>query len=110
MLNLRPVLYVVGLLLLALGVAMALPAAADAYVGSDDATAFVAGGLIALALGALAGAANRGGPGLGDAVGPVGAFAPLPDAAKWLLSAGMLLGRLELFTVFALFTRRFWRD
>ena len=36
-------------------------------------------------------------------------FHDLPDAAKWLLSAGMLLGRLELFTVIVLFTRGFWR-
>jgi trk system potassium uptake protein TrkH len=50
------------------------------------------------------------GPGLGDVIGPVGTFAPLPDAAKWLLSAGMLLGRLELFTVLILFVPAFWRD
>ncbi len=49
------------------------------------------------------------GPGLGDIIGPAGNFAPLPDAAKWLLSAGMLLGRLELFTVLVLFSRAFWR-
>src|SRR3546814_897444 len=39
------------------------------------------------------------GPGLGTVIGPAGNFATLPDAAKWMLSAGMLLGRLELFTV-----------
>lgn len=50
------------------------------------------------------------GPGLGDIIGPAGNFKPLPDAAKWLLCAGMLLGRLELFTVFVLFLPRFWRD
>ncbi len=49
------------------------------------------------------------GPGLGDVIGPSGTFAPLPDEAKWLLAAGMLLGRLELFTVLVLFTRAFWR-
>ena len=49
------------------------------------------------------------GPGLGPIVGPAGNFASLPDAAKWLLSGGMLLGRLELFTVIVLFTRSFWR-
>ena len=49
------------------------------------------------------------GPGLGPVVGPAGTFAPLPDSAKWLLSAGMLLGRLELFTVMVLLTRAFWR-
>ncbi|NQV59051.1 MAG: TrkH family potassium uptake protein [Alphaproteobacteria bacterium] len=49
------------------------------------------------------------GPGLGDIIGPSGTFAPLPDLAKWLLAAGMLLGRLELLTVMVLFTRAFWR-
>ena len=49
------------------------------------------------------------GPGLGPVIGPRGTFAPLPDAAKWLLSAGMLLGRLELLTVLVLLTPRFWR-
>ncbi len=50
------------------------------------------------------------GPGLGDVIGPSGTFAPLPDMAKWLLAAGMLLGRLELLTVMVLFTRTFWRS
>jgi trk system potassium uptake protein len=49
------------------------------------------------------------GPGLGPIVGPVGNFATLPDAAKWLLSFGMLLGRLELFTILVLFFPQFWR-
>ncbi|MFN4090467.1 MAG: TrkH family potassium uptake protein, partial [Alphaproteobacteria bacterium] len=49
------------------------------------------------------------GPGLGDIIGPTGTFAPLPDAAKWLLSFGMLLGRLELFTILVLFLPSFWR-
>ncbi|SDU36374.1 TrkH family potassium uptake protein [Halopseudomonas salegens] len=49
------------------------------------------------------------GPGLGDIVGPAGNFAPLPDAAKWLLCFGMLLGRLELLTLMVLLTPVFWR-
>ena len=49
------------------------------------------------------------GPGLGDVVGPAGSFEPLPDTAKWLMALGMLLGRLELFTVLVLFSRRFWQ-
>jgi trk system potassium uptake protein TrkH len=49
------------------------------------------------------------GPGLGPIVGPSGTFQSLPDAAKWMLSAGMLLGRLELFTILVLFSRTFWR-
>ena len=48
------------------------------------------------------------GPGLGPIIGPVGNFAPLPDAAKWLLSFGMLLGRLELFTILVVLTPWFW--
>ena len=50
------------------------------------------------------------GPGLGEPLGPAGTFANLPDSAKWLLSAGMLLGRLELFTVIVLLIPSFWRD
>jgi trk system potassium uptake protein TrkH len=49
------------------------------------------------------------GPGLGPIIGPAGNFASLPDAAKWLLSLGMLLGRLEILTVLVLVTRAFWR-
>ncbi|HSC85468.1 MAG TPA: TrkH family potassium uptake protein [Pseudomonas sp.] len=49
------------------------------------------------------------GPGLGPIIGPVGNFAPLPDSAKWLLTLGMLLGRLEVLTVLVLFTPAFWR-
>jgi trk system potassium uptake protein TrkH len=49
------------------------------------------------------------GPGLGDVVGPSSHFQSLPSAAKWLLAAGMLVGRLELFTVFVLLSPRFWR-
>ena len=77
-------------------------------------------GLLALGLGmvgldfltAVSGAATaiaNVGPGLGDIIGPYGNFASLPDEAKWLLSAGMLLGRLELFTVLVLFAPWFWR-
>lgn len=61
------------------------------------------------ALSAAASALNNVGPGLGPEVGPNGTFAKLPDLAKWLLSFGMLLGRLELFTVLVLFTPAFWR-
>ena len=50
------------------------------------------------------------GPGLGAQIGPAGTYQTLPDSAKWLLSAGMLLGRLELFTVLVLFLPRFWRS
>ncbi|HIC81613.1 MAG TPA: TrkH family potassium uptake protein, partial [Kiloniellaceae bacterium] len=49
------------------------------------------------------------GPGLGDVIGPAGNYATLPDSAKLLLSIGMLLGRLELFTVLILLAPAFWR-
>ena len=61
------------------------------------------------AIGAAATAICNVGPALGEIAGPSGNFAALPDAAKWLLAAGMLLGRLELFTVLVLFSRTFWR-
>ena len=48
------------------------------------------------------------GPGLGE-TGPAFSWNALPDAAKWLMSFLMLLGRLELFTVLLLFTPEFWR-
>lgn len=49
------------------------------------------------------------GPGLGDIIGPAGTFTTLPDTSKWLLCAGMLMGRLELFTVLVMFSPQFWR-
>ena len=48
------------------------------------------------------------GPGLGTC-GPAYSWSELPDAAKWLLSFLMLLGRLELFTVLLLFSSDFWK-
>jgi len=61
------------------------------------------------ALSASATAITNVGPGLGPIIGPAGNFAALPDSAKWLLCAAMLLGRLEIFTVLLLFTPSFWR-
>ncbi|NNK78284.1 MAG: TrkH family potassium uptake protein [Litoreibacter sp.] len=49
------------------------------------------------------------GPGLGPEIGPSGNFAGLNDAAKWLLAAAMLIGRLELLAVYAMLTVNFWR-
>ena len=61
------------------------------------------------AISAAATAISNVGPSLGPITGPSGTFDNIPDGAKWLLSGGMLLGRLELFTVLVLFTRTFWR-
>ncbi|OYX11269.1 MAG: potassium transporter TrkH [Rhizobiales bacterium 32-66-8] len=48
------------------------------------------------------------GPGLGPVVGPASNYSGLPDAAIWLLSLAMLLGRLEILTVIVLVLPRFW--
>ncbi len=61
------------------------------------------------ALSAAASAIANVGPGLGQMVGPTGTFAQVSDTAKWLISFGMLLGRLELFTVLVMLTPAFWR-
>ncbi len=50
------------------------------------------------------------GPGLGEIVGPAGNYASLPDGAKWILAAAMLLGRLEFFTLLVFLTPGFWRS
>ena len=60
------------------------------------------------AIGASATAINNVGPGIGS-INPSSSFAHLPDAAKWVLSFLMILGRLELFTIAILFTPYFWR-
>jgi trk system potassium uptake protein len=48
------------------------------------------------------------GPGLGS-VGPMSNFAHLPDITKLVLSVLMIVGRLEIITVFTIFTRTFWK-
>ena len=50
------------------------------------------------------------GPGLGSTIGPNGNFATLPDISKWILTVGMILGRLELFAILVLFIPAFWRN
>ena len=40
---------------------------------------------------------------------PSGAFPYIPDAAKWILSLVMLVGRLEIYTVLLIFTPIFWK-
>ena len=49
------------------------------------------------------------GPGLGELIGPNGNFSQLPNFSKWVLSFGMLLGRLELFAILVLFLPSFWQ-
>lgn len=68
-------------------------------LGSDMATAFSS---VATAMGGI-------GPGLGT-VGPASNFAHLSEASKITLSALMILGRLEIYTVVMLFTPWFWKN
>ncbi len=70
-----------------------------AFLGLDPITALT---------GAASAVCNLG-PGLGSIIGPVGNYSTIPEAAKWLLAAGMLLGRLEIITVLVLLTPAFWR-
>jgi trk system potassium uptake protein TrkH len=67
--------------------------------GLDNITAFSA----------TASALANVGPGLGDIVGPVGNYSSLPDGVKWILSATMLMGRLEIFAILVFFLPDFWR-
>jgi trk system potassium uptake protein TrkH len=60
------------------------------------------------AMGAALSALGNVGPGFG-VVGPSETFASLPSGAWWVLSALMLLGRLELYTVLVMFTLGYWR-
>ncbi len=76
------------------GTAMAL-----SLIGLDDITA----------LSSAATAITNVGPGLGDIVGPAGSFQPLPDAAKWIMSLAMIVGRLEIIPVLVVLTPSFWR-
>ena len=79
---------------------VAVTAALLGFLGLDFVTAMS---------GAMTAVSNVG-PGLGDVIGPSGNFSTLSDSAKWVLSAAMLLGRLEIFTVMVLFSRSFWES
>jgi len=60
------------------------------------------------AFSASAACLNNLGPGLGQ-VGPATTYALLTDFQTWICTLAMLLGRLELLTVFVLVTPTFWR-
>jgi len=66
------------------------------FTGLDQVTAFSA----------VAATLNNLGPGLGDVAG---GFMTISDTGKWIAIAGMLLGRLEIFTLLVLITPMFWR-
>jgi trk system potassium uptake protein TrkH len=79
-------------------------------------TVFAAGTLVMSAFGldpvtaasSVAATLNVIGPGLGE-VGAAENFTAVPEGGRWVLSALMLMGRLEIFTVLVLFTPAFWR-
>ena len=64
---------------------------------------------IVTALSAVASTLGNVGPGLGE-VGPYDDYAGLPHAAKWLLSACMLLGRLEFSALLVMCLPAFWKS
>jgi trk system potassium uptake protein TrkH len=68
------------------------------FTGLDVVTAFTA----------VIACVNNIGPGLGE-VGPSVNYGGLSDVQTWVLSAGMLLGRIELLSILVLFTPQFWR-
>jgi trk system potassium uptake protein TrkH len=77
---------------------------------------WVGGAIVLMAMGldfmtgisAAASALGNVGPALGE-VGPAENYAGLPDLAKWVLSALMLMGRLEIFPVLVLLNPGSWR-
>ena len=56
---------------------------------------------------ATAATMNNLGPGLGQVADN---YSSLSDSAKWVLSFSMLIGRLEVLTIIALFHKAFWRN
>lgn len=70
--------------------------------------ALLATGLdITTAFTAVGASINNLGPGLGDVAETYG---NMPVSTKWILCLGMLLGRLEVFTLLVLLTPHFWRN
>ena len=58
---------------------------------------------------AAASAISNVGPALGNSLGPAGNYSSLHSGAKWVLSLTMLIGRLEIFTIFVLLSFSFWK-
>ena len=84
------ILYIVAFVAISVTLSASGPGVADA---------------IAMALAAL----TNSGAGLAMIAGPDASYGMLPDAAKWVLCVGMLLGRLELVVVVAVLARITWR-
>ena len=64
--------------------------------------------LVTSVSGAASALANIG-PGLGQKIGPDGNFQTITNVGKWILCCAMVIGRLELLSVFVLFSPTFWR-
>jgi trk system potassium uptake protein TrkH len=79
-----------------------------ATMGAATTVMTLTGNSIATSLGAVAASMASVGPGL-DAVGPAATYAPLHDVDKWALIAAMLLGRLELMTLYVFLLPEMWR-
>ena len=91
--------------------AMAIMAFIFAYFMTVVAATFalmISGMDLISAISAVIACITNTGPGLGI-VGPAHNYAALTDLQKWLCAAVMLLGRLEIFTVFILFTPGYWK-
>ena len=63
---------------------------------------------ITTALSAAASALSCVGPGIGDVIGPNSNYGNVSESFKWVFTVGMLIGRLEIFTVLILLTPSFW--
>ena len=57
---------------------------------------------------AVATSLGNSGPGLGS-IGPMSNYSHLPDISKLIFSFLMIIGRLEIYTIFILFTKSFWK-
>ena len=77
------------------------------FVYTSSCIAFNQGLDFISAISGAATAISNVGPGLGDMIGPNGNFKEVSDTSKWLLSFGMLLGRLEMFAVLVFFFLHF---
>jgi trk system potassium uptake protein TrkH len=93
-----PIIFAVLAYMLVYGVTMTAITMLLAATGLDFVTAFSAS----------TATVNNLGPGLGN-VGPASTYAGFDTFQTWICTAAMLLGRLELITVFVLFTPAFWR-
>ena len=78
--------------------------------GRSDAVIYSALGLdFETGVSASATALANVGPGVGGIIGPAGNFASLSNAIKWMLCWEMIVGRLELMSVYVILIPAFWR-